>query len=362
VDLVAEHIRLRAIDLGDRWEARVRQISELAEMTRPVLFDHLFELLEGLAAWIEGRDEAAQRGFDALLDGHALQRLGHGVSLQTLIEEYTALRSILRVDLLALPASDAVRASMVRLYEGFDHAVGNSLRRYEQAREQQRERFLGVLAHDLRQPLGAIRMSADLLTEAGASVDAAGIAARIQSACARMSRLIEDVIDFARVRLAAGIPVDPQLHDMGEICRAAVDEVTTAHPRRAIGIAIRGDLRGAFDRDRILQALGNLLTNAIEHGAGALELRACESGDRQWVLVEVSSSGPAIAADVLRVIFDPFATTAPRRGLGLGLYIVQQIARAHGGLCEATSDDNATVFRMRFPRVPDDERLAKAMR
>jgi signal transduction histidine kinase len=361
VDAVAEHIRARATLVVGRWEARARQLSELTHMSRPVLFDHMFEMLEGLAAWIDGEEEAAQRRFDALLDGHAVQRLGHGVSLPTLIEEYAAMRSILLVDLLALPPNERVRAAMVRLHQGFDHAVGNSLRRYEQAREQQRERFIGVLGHDLRQPLGAIQMSADLLAEGRAPVNAGDVAVRIQRACSRMSRLIEDVLDFARSRLGAGIPVDPALHDMAEICRAAVDEVTAAHPGCAIGIEIRGDLRGAFDRDRILQALGNLLGNAVEHGVGAVEVRACEAADHRAVIVEVISRGPAIPPEVLRVIFDPFATTSPRRGLGLGLYIVQQIARAHGGLCEVTSDDDATVFQMRFPRMPDDERLAQAV-
>lgn len=349
------------MQVADQWEARARQLPELAHMTRPVLFDHLFELLEGLAAWIDGNEDVAQRGFDALLDGHALQRLGHGVGIETLIQEYSSLRSILMIDLLAVPSSDQVRNSLVRLTQGFDQAVGSSLRRYEQAREHQRERFIAVLGHDLRQPLSTVQMSADLLAEADPSTNIAGIAARLQRTCARMSRLIEDVLDFARAHLGAGIPVDPAAHDIGEICRAAVDEATIAHPARAIHVAIRGDLRGAFDRDRILQALANLLSNAIEHGVGALELHACESDDRHAVIVEVTSHGAAIPDDVLRHIFDPFSTTSPSRGLGLGLYIVQQIARAHGGLCEVSSDEQATVFRMRFPRTPGDERLAKAV-
>ncbi len=119
----------------ERWEGSARQLPELAHMTRPVLFDHMFELLEGLAAWIEGEASAARRGFDALIEGHALQRLGHGVSLSTLIGEYKALRSILLIELLAVPSSDAVRASLVRLDQGLDDAFGNSLRNYEQARD-----------------------------------------------------------------------------------------------------------------------------------------------------------------------------------------------------------------------------------
>ena len=187
------------------------------------------------------------------------------------------------------------------------------------------------------------------------------VVARIERACGRMTRLIEDILGFARTRSGGGIPIDPSLNDMAEICRAAVDEATTAHPGRPIHVDLRGDLRGAFDRDRILQALGNLLSNAIEHGTGPLEVRGCESRDRHVVLVEVTSHGPPIPEDILRRIFDPYATTSPRRGLGLGLYIVQQIAHAHGALCDVTSDEQATTFRMRFPRIPDAARLAKAV-
>jgi hypothetical protein len=88
MDPVAERIRSQTMELAARWETRARELPELQHMSQPVLFDHLFELLEGLAAWIEGEHEIANRAFDALLDGHALQRLGHGVSLKTLIAEY----------------------------------------------------------------------------------------------------------------------------------------------------------------------------------------------------------------------------------------------------------------------------------
>jgi signal transduction histidine kinase len=361
VDPVADEVRRRSMKIADLWEARVRQLSELAHMSRPVLFDHMFELVEGLAAWIEGQEDIAQRSFDALLEGHAVQRLGHGVSIETLIHEYSILRSVLLVELLAVPSSDQVRASLVRLDQGFDLAVGNSLRYYEQAREQQRERFIGVLGHDLRQPLGAIRTSAELLAHVQAPDDIRSIAARVERSCGRMSRLIDDVLDFARARLGSGIPIDPALHDMAEICRAAVDEVTAAHPGRTIGVDLQGDLRGPFDRERILQALSNLLTNAIEHGTGGLDVRAHESPDHLSVIVEVVSHGVTIPQELQRRIFDAFATTSPQRGLGLGLYIVQQIAHAHGGTCDVSSDAQATTFCMKLPRMPSDERLAKAI-
>lgn len=348
--------------MAQRWEASARELPELQRMSRPVLFDHLFELLEGLAAWIEGNEAIAQRAFDALLDGHALQRLGHGVGIETLIREYKTLRSILLVELLAVPSSDQVRASLIRLDQGFDQAIGDSLHRYERERDRHRERFISVLGHDLRQPLATIAMSVQTLAVTGQATAAmTPTLARIQRACDRMTRLIEDILDFARAHLGTGIPIDPALHDMAEICRAAVDEVAAAHPDRTIRLDTRGDLRGPFDRDRILQALGNLLSNAVEHGVGPLEVRACETADQHTVIVEVTSHGPPIPADIVRSIFDPFATTSPSKGLGLGLYIVEQIARAHGGLCEVTSDEGGTTFEMRLPRIPGAERLARAM-
>jgi signal transduction histidine kinase len=362
VDPVAEHIRFCAMQVAEQWASRVRQLPELARMTQPVLFDHLFELLEGLAAWIEGKEDVAQRGFDALLDGHAVQRLGYGIGIETLIHEYRVLRSVLLAELLAVPSSEQVRRSLVRLSDGFDQAVGHSLRYYERAHEQQRERFIAVLGHDLRQPLGVIQMSSELLGEAPPAAQLPVLAARLQRSCDRMGRLIDDLLGFARARLAGGIPIDPALHDLAEICRTAIDEVAAAHPDRAIVLVADGDLRGAFDRERLLQVLGNLLGNAIEHGTGKIELRVREADDHRAVTLEVVSHGAAIPAAVLPQIFDPFATTSTRGGLGLGLYIVQQIALAHGGLCEVTSDDSATVFRIRLPRIPDEARLDKAKR
>jgi signal transduction histidine kinase len=128
-----------------------------------------------------------------------------------------------------------------------------------------------------------------------------------------------------------------------------------------IHIDTRGDLRGAFDRDRILQALGNLLTNAREHGRGPLEIRAYETAGAHAVVIEVTSYGSPIPEDLRRRVFEPFATTAPRRGLGLGLYIVHQIVRAHGGTSSVASDEGGTTFTLCFPRVPGEDRRAKAL-
>jgi signal transduction histidine kinase len=362
-DPVADHIRHATPRIVERWERAMRQVPDLHDMSRPVLLDHLHELLDGLAAWVEGNEPAALCSFDALVDGHALQRLGHGVGLETLLREYSTLRSLLATELLSVSSTPQVRASLVRLHDGFDLAIGEAVRRYARQRDQIRERFIAILGHDLRQPLSAIAACADLLS----SDDSPGpgvvrqLAARIERAGSRMQRMISDVLDFARSNVAGGIPVDPSLNDLGEICRVAAEELAAAHADQVIHLDIRGDLRGAFDRDRILQALGNLLTNAREHGRGPLELRAYETAEGYAVIVEVTSYGAPIPEDLRRRVFEPFATTAPRRGLGLGLFIVQQIVRAHGGTSSVASDGDGTTFTLCFPRVPGEDRRAKAV-
>lgn len=350
-DLVAQHVRRSMRRITHRWEAAVRSLPASHGMSRPVLLDHLHELLDGLAAWVEGNERPALQAFETIIDGHALQRLAHSVGLETLLREYSTLRSVLGTELLTLPPSPQVHASIVRLHEGFDRATGEALRFYTNRRDEIRERFIAILGHDLRQPLSAISTCGDLLFEVAAEPPRIReLATRIGSACDRMQRMIGDVLDFARTHLGGGIPVWPAPEDMDEICRAAVAELVAAHPKQLVRFEARGDLRGAFDRDRVLQALGNLLGNALEHGSGALEVQAYEPPDCRAVIVEVTNHGPPIPAAGRATLFDPFTSSSPGRGLGLGLYIVQQIVRAHGGTCDVISDEHATTFVLCFPR------------
>jgi signal transduction histidine kinase len=177
--------------------------------------------------------------------------------------------------------------------------------------------------------------------------------------------MINDVLDFARGHLGGGIPANPTNNDMGEIVKAAADEAVGANPQRTITCTVEGDLRGAFDRDRVHQAITNLIGNAVNHTHDAIEIRAFESADGHAVFTEVTSHGEPIPEPIRRRLFDPFASfdgAAPRKalGLGLGLYIVQQIALAHGGMCEVRCDDHGNTFSIRWPRVPGAERRKAA--
>jgi len=362
---VSDFLRGEQREIAERWEEEVRrELPALRDLSHPVLFDHLHEFLDGLADWIDGRIELAEKAFSRLAEGQALQRLGYGVGLETLTREYSKLRAVLLRLLMAVEPTPENREQLVRLHEGMDRAINEAMHRYGTRREEVRERFVAILGHDLRDPLSTVVISAKTLA-ANPSLKAEHrvVASRIVRACDRMQRMINDVLDFARGHLGTGIPAYPVPNDMGEICKAAADEIIGANPQRQVKVDLQGDLRGTFDRDRVHQALTNLLANAITHSEGPVEVRAFETDDHHAIVTEVTSHGEVIPEELRERLFDPFSqgdVTAPRRGLGLGLFIVQQIAIAHGALCDVTSTEEATTFSIRWPRSPGHQRRVAA--
>lgn len=219
-----------------------------------------------------------------------------------------------------------------------------------------RERFIGILGHDLRLPLTAVGASAAVIQrmpEAAPSVKA--VAARIGSSTDRMGRMIGDVLDLTQARLGAGIPVSRKPCDLHEVARAAVEEALAASPDRQIVLQKSGDTRGSFDPDRIAQLMGNLLQNAIAYGSADEPIEVSVRGLDGHAEIEVSNGGAPIPEDSVKTLFDPFrrgdsVATRAHRGLGLGLFIVQQIARAHGGDADCLSQPARTAFTATFQR------------
>jgi signal transduction histidine kinase len=363
MDRVADFIRANEQRIAVMWEDEVRaDLPALRSMSRPVLLDHFHEFLEGLANWVEGKTEEAERAFHNLVEGHALQRLGYGVGLETLTREYSKIRLVLLREIGKEEGFD--HDSLLRMHEGMDRAMNDAVRQYALRREEVRERFMAILGHDLRDPLSTVRISANVLAaNPSLKPELRLVASRIGRATDRMQRMISDVLDFARGHLGNGIPANPTLNDIGDICHAAVDELSAANPQRHIELETSGDLRGAFDKDRVHQALANLISNALHHTQQSIEVRAYEEEGKEAVITEIISHGAAIPEDLRRRIFDPFQqgdVTAPRQGLGLGLYIVQQIVLSHGGTCDVTSDEKATTFSIRWPRAPGEARRKAA--
>lgn len=217
------------------------------------------------------------------------------------------------------------------------------------------EMFMAVLGHDLRSPLGAVVMSAALLPRLSPDPEIHKAAERIASSGKRMSRMIEDVLDMARARLAGGLPLKIEAADLAEILQRVVAEQQTARPGRLIELSIAGDLKGQWDVGRLAQVAANLIGNALQHGARESTVQVRADGSHPDIIVFTVANTGNIPHEVLPHLFDPFRSgrqAAERKdGLGLGLYIVQQIVRAHHGSVHVQlGEPGRTVFRVELPR------------
>ena len=217
------------------------------------------------------------------------------------------------------------------------------------------EMLTAVLSHDLRSPLNAVLTSAVLIQRRSTEQPVKETAGRILSSGKRMSRMIEDMLDMARARLAGGIPLKREPADLGALLERVVSEIQAAFPERRIEVQRSGDLSGNWDGERLAQVASNLLGNALQHGDSSAAVQVSVDGTRSAAVeITVENSG-TIPPDLLPELFDPFRgaqrQTGRRDGLGLGLYIVQQIVLAHGGSVEVESgDQNRTIFAVRIPR------------
>jgi signal transduction histidine kinase len=275
------------------------------------------------------------------------------------VAEYRALRaSVLRQWHQTSPDMTPVARELVRFNEAIDHMLAESVRRYAQRTERIRDLFAGVLAHDLRSPLGAILNSAEVvLLDDGLSSSSVRAVAIAQRGAARMKQMIDDLIVFARTRLGDTLPVVFTPQDFNQICNDAADEVCASYPEACIDIHLTGELAGKWDGARIVQLLVNLLVNAVQHGSGNIRVDALGQGGHLTLIV--SNDGAPIPAAAMPTLFDPLtrASDVPRRSgpsssMGLGLYICRCIANAHNGTIQAESADGKTRFTVELPRFP----------
>jgi len=218
------------------------------------------------------------------------------------------------------------------------------------------EMFSAVLGHDLRNPLSVITTSAELLIRRTADEVLRRPATRIVANGQRMGRMIDQLLDMARARVAGGIPLSLGEADLLALCRKVVADHEVSHPARGLQLRHQGNARGVWDEDRLFQVLSNLLGNALQHGKpdAPVSIVLDATGFSQVVL-SVHNQG-SIPSEILPYLFDPFRGRPkrphPSRGLGLGLYIVRQIVEAHGGRVEArSSEEGGTGFVVTLPRV-----------
>jgi signal transduction histidine kinase len=175
------------------------------------------------------------------------------------------------------------------------------------------------------------------------------------SSAERIDRMIGDLLDYTRAR--AGAPISRRPTTLADCCREIVDAMQALHPRREFRLSVDGDTAGEWDHDRILRLISNLLTNAVSYGSASSPIAIAARGERDAVELSVHNDGKPIPAERIPHLFDAFtravdAETAQRHhGLGLGLYIVREIAHKHGGTVHVTSNaPEGTTFTVRLPR------------
>jgi PAS domain S-box-containing protein len=224
--------------------------------------------------------------------------------------------------------------------------------------EEFRERLLGIVSHDLRSPLQAISLQSQLLSRRVRTEVVTTATARINQGAERMTRMIADLLDFTRGRLGGGIPVEREPGDLFALIYEVLEELRMTTLQSRISTQATGDGRGEWDRDRLTQVVQNLVSNALKHGDKRTPLRVTMDGEGDCVVVSIQNHGTPIPPELVPHLFDPFrrgrgegANDALTGGLGLGLYIVQEIVHAHDGTITVTSDERTgTTFTLRLPR------------
>jgi len=340
-------------------------------MSEEALADHAGELLTALIVDMDSSQSALEQAkkskgrgpSGALADighKHASDRLESGFKLDQLVSEYRALRaSVVR---LWGEAHGDKQGELTRFNESIDESLAEAAIRYTELMNRTREQFLAILAHDLRNPLGAIVMGASVLTKSESIDDTkARVALRILNSATRMNRMVDYLLDLARTRLGGSIPLTTAQMDLGDVCRQVVGELEVVHPHRELIFKSSGDLSGVWDSDRLTQVVSNLVANALQYSATSVDIVAWEDGEA--VVLAIHNNGPPIPESALKNIFEPMMRNpAPSgdsnsSGLGLGLYIAREIVTAHEGAMSVISNEKAgTTFTVNLPRRPAPKR------
>lgn len=301
-------------------------------------------------------------GLDFLLEARAAGRQVPVVMMTGQGDEHVA------VEAMKAGAADYIPKSALgpqRLAQGVRHATrlhqaeaaARSAQEALRARIEFEEQLIGIVSHDLRNPLNAITLSARALMRRDDidPVVAKGLS-RILASGERAARLIRDLLDFTRARMGQGIPIERRAVDLHEIAAQVVDEVRQAHPRREVRHEASGDGSGDWDPDRLAQLITNLAVNAVSYSPPDSVVHVGTTGRPDSVAIEIRNAGEPIPEHLLPVLFEPMqrntgTQSASSGGIGLGLFIVAQLARAHAGRVEIRSDRQAgTAVTVELPR------------
>jgi hypothetical protein len=370
---IAQFIRSHPDEIETGWEQFARALSASGpDLNVWTLRDHLREILLAMAENMESSQSPEEQSeksegkgapgdaLDRISALHASMRLNSGFNLEQAISEYRALRSsILFLWVQSRPVgADVVLSEVTRFNETIDQAIAEIIRRYADRAERYSDVFLGVLTHEVRNPLNIIKLSGQGLQAATLQDAQFRSVERILRAVGTVDGLMNDLAIMVRSRMRVPLPLKRIAADLGDICEQALEDVRASQSNVVIELEKTGDLSGTWDRERLGQVVFNLVMNAAIHASGK-QIRIYAESRGPDVELRVTNQGPPIPPDLQNSIFDPFVrreAASPghtKSGLGLGLFIVREIVTGHEGVVElASTESEGTTFTVRLPRVP----------
>jgi signal transduction histidine kinase/PAS domain-containing protein len=227
----------------------------------------------------------------------------------------------------------------------------------EKTRADFEQQLIGIVSHDLRNPLGAILLGTKALARREELDERSTKAVmRIQASAERAVRLVKDLLDFTQARLGGGLPIARAPMDLHALVSQVAEEVQANFPERELRVETQGQGQGEWDLDRVAQVVTNLTSNALKYGRPGTPVTVRTRGDGDWVALEVHNQGTPIPPEAREHLFEPLQRATAQadtvgRSVGLGLYIVKHIVDAHGGGIDVTSTETeGTTFTVRLPR------------
>ena len=374
---LAEFIRTNNAPIIRDWESFAKSFVPAAGSMSPLtLRNHIKQML----AFIADDMETAQTPADQLLkshgekprssypsaaETHASLRHAGGFNMDQMVSEYRSLRaSVMKlwgIGDRTLEACDA--RDMVRFNESIDQAMTESIHNYSDKMEASRNLFLGILSHDLRNPILAIAMSAQLVPQLGPLNERqAMLMVQIADSTERAGEIVTNLLDLTRARLGSGLPLIKGPVDLSYVSRLLVDEARAAHPKRIFTLVQSGNLDGVWDKARIGQVFSNLIGNAVQYGFIDAPIAITVDGLKDEVVIAVHNEGVPISPEHLGTIFSALTRVGEAKAdgtsqgplsinLGLGLFICKEIVDAHDGTIAVTSSEkDGTTFTVHLTR------------
>lgn len=377
---LADFIAENSNAIIEEWERFARTLTPVESDKTPLaLRDHIKQIL----AFIVGDMKSAQTGAEQIqkshgekekdptpsaAETHAALRLAGGFNIDQMVSEYRSLRASV-IKLWSVPNKEMQKLDIIdltRFNESIDQELAESVSHYTQKVVYSKDLFVGILSHELRNPLNVISMSAQLIMNIGTKAGTVNerqsmLAAQIYESTTRIAKIVDELLDLTRARFGSGFAIIRTPMDMVFVGRQLVDEMRANHPSRKVVFSCTGALKGEWDKARISQVFSNLIGNAIQYSFVDSVINVTIEGTTDEIILTVQNDGVPIPPEKIATLFESLTRAVTDAGhhpeavnLGLGLYITKEIVTAHGGTIAVSSTEEAgTIFTVRLPRFAE---------